>query len=604
MTSTGEAISTPTRRWRPPSTSGATPSVRRPPRPRPPAPPDTLARGWVTCATPTPGSTSTRATARSTSSARRCPAPTPPSVLGGIGAFSGLFELDLARWRRPVLVSSTDSVGTKVKVAIATNRHRGIGIDLVNHCVNDILCCGAQPLFFLDYYATGKLVPEHLAEVVDGVAAACRDAGCALVGGETAEMPGVYALGDYDIAGFIVGAVERDGIVDGSRVRGRRRAPGACPAAACTPTATRWCATSCWSASSTGPRRCRAPTRRSPTCCSSRIAATSHAVNELRRTVDVRAMAHITGGGLIENVPRVLPAGLSAVIDRSSWEVPALFTAIERAGGVMPEEMWRTFNMGVGMVLAVPREQADAVTSAAGLPVWRIGEVVESAAGSASACHERAYPRRRAGLGRGQQPHARCSTPRRRRGFPRHGGAGGRATGAPAARSTSRATRGVAALSLPVEEYGGDAAARDRAMLEALHAARVELVVLRRLRPRAQRRRPRRIPRRHPQHPPLAAARVRRRHERRRGRARRRGQGHRLHRAPARRRGRRRRPDRAPGRVAGAGGRRRRDAAHAHPRAGVAPAARGGGAVGDRPAEVDGSRVRILATPRQREGVG
>ena len=140
------------------------------------------------------------------------------SVLGGIGAFSGLFELDVTRWKRPVLVSSTDSVGTKVKVAIATGRHRGIGVDLVNHCVNDILCCGAQPLFFLDYYATGKLVPEHLAELVDGVAAACRDAGCALVGGETAEMPGVYALGDYDIAGFIVGAVERDGIVDGSRV--------------------------------------------------------------------------------------------------------------------------------------------------------------------------------------------------------------------------------------------------------------------------------------------------------------------------------------------------------------------------------------------------
>ena len=142
-----------------------------------------------------------------------------PGVLGGIGAFSGLFELDVSRWKRPVLVSSTDSVGTKVKVAIATNRHRGIGVDLVNHCVNDILCCGAEPLFFLDYYATGKLSPEHLAEVVDGVAQSCRDTGTALVGGETAEMPGVYALGDYDIAGFIVGAVERDQIIDGTRVQ-------------------------------------------------------------------------------------------------------------------------------------------------------------------------------------------------------------------------------------------------------------------------------------------------------------------------------------------------------------------------------------------------
>ncbi|MFN2581578.1 MAG: phosphoribosylformylglycinamidine cyclo-ligase, partial [Candidatus Dormibacteria bacterium] len=141
-----------------------------------------------------------------------------PQVLGDVGAFSGLFKLDTTRWREPVLASSTDSVGTKVKVAIATGRHRGIGIDLVNHCVNDIACCGAEPLFFLDYYATGKLVPEQLAELVEGLATACRDAGCALVGGETAEMPGVYALGDYDIAGFIVGAVDRSSVIDGSRV--------------------------------------------------------------------------------------------------------------------------------------------------------------------------------------------------------------------------------------------------------------------------------------------------------------------------------------------------------------------------------------------------
>ncbi len=197
-------------------------------------------------------------------------------------------------------------------------------------------------------------MPEHLAELVDGVAAACRDAGCSLVGGETAEMPGVYALGDYDIAGFIVGAVERDGIIDGSRVEAgdvllampssglhtngyslvrhivlqararleRPRSPGTdAPLADLL----------------LEPHRCYL-----------------HAVDELRTSVDVRALAHITGGGLIENVPRVLPAGLSAVIDRSSWDVPPLFTAIERAGGVMPEEMWRTFNMGVGMVVVVP----------------------------------------------------------------------------------------------------------------------------------------------------------------------------------------------------------------------------------------------------------
>jgi phosphoribosylformylglycinamidine cyclo-ligase len=302
------------------------------------------------------------------------------SVLGGIGAFSGLFELDVTRWKRPVLVSSTDSVGTKVKVAIATNRHRGIGVDLVNHCVNDILCCGAEPLFFLDYYATGKLVPEHLAEVVDGLAAACRDAGCALVGGETAEMPGVYALADYDIAGFIVGAVERDGIIDGSRVEAGDVLL-ALPSSGLHTNGyslvrhivlTRELD---WADPLPGTEQPLADLLLEP------HRSYLHAVIELRQSLDVRAMAHITGGGLIENVPRVLPAGLSAVIDRTSWEVPPLFSAIERAGGVMPEEMWRTFNMGVGMVLAVPRDQAGAVSSAAGLPVWRIGEVVESAGG-------------------------------------------------------------------------------------------------------------------------------------------------------------------------------------------------------------------------------
>ena len=303
-----------------------------------------------------------------------------PGVLGGIGAFSGLFELDTSRWRRPVLVSSTDSVGTKVKVAIATNRHRGIGVDLVNHCVNDILCCGAQPLFFLDYYATGKLAPEHLAEVVDGVAAACRDTGTALVGGETAEMPGVYALGDYDIAGFIVGAVERDEVVDGSQVRAgdvllampssglhtngyslvrhivlRRELD--------------------WDSTLPGTGSSLADLLLEPHRCY------LHAVNELRASVDVHGLAHITGGGLIENVPRILPAGLGARIDRSSWTVPALFTAIQLAGEVRPEEMWRTFNMGVGLVIAVPAQSADALTSAAGIPVWRIGEVVDSTGG-------------------------------------------------------------------------------------------------------------------------------------------------------------------------------------------------------------------------------
>ena len=303
-----------------------------------------------------------------------------PAVLNAIGSFGGLFELDLTRWQRPVLVSSTDSVGTKVKVAIATNRHHGIGRDLVNHCVNDILCCGAEPLFFLDYYATGRLSPEHLAEVVEGVAQSCRETGCALVGGETAEMPGLYALGDYDIAGFIVGAVEKEGIIDGHRVEAGDVLL-AMPSSGLHTNGYSLVRHIVlereldWSAALPGTDAPLADLLLEPHRCY------LDAVRELRDAVDVRAIAHVTGGGLIENVPRVLPSGLSAVIDRSTWSVPALFTAIEAVGGVMAEEMWRTFNMGVGMVVAVPRAQADAVTRAAGLAVWRIGEVVESSGG-------------------------------------------------------------------------------------------------------------------------------------------------------------------------------------------------------------------------------
>ena len=303
-----------------------------------------------------------------------------PPVLGGIGAFSGLFALDVARWKQPVLVSSTDSVGTKVKVAIATGRHRGIGEDLVNHCVNDILCCGAEPLFFLDYYATGKLSPEHLADLVEGVAHACRATGTALVCGETAEMPGVYALGDYDIAGFIVGAVERDGILDGSRVTAGDVLLGLPSSGLHTNgySLVRHIVLAReldWNSALPGTEEPLADLLLEPHRCY------LHAVRALRERVDVHAIAHITGGGLIENVPRALPAGVRAVIDRGAWTVPPLFGAIEAAGGVMADEMWRTFNMGVGLVLAVARADADAVTEAGGIPVWRIGEVAESTGG-------------------------------------------------------------------------------------------------------------------------------------------------------------------------------------------------------------------------------
>jgi phosphoribosylformylglycinamidine cyclo-ligase len=295
-------------------------------------------------------------------------------VLGGIGAFSGLFALEPGSPNGRVLASSTDSVGTKVKVAIATGRHRGIGVDLVNHCVNDILCSGAEPLFFLDYYATGKLVPEQLAELIEGIAEACRAAGCALIGGETAEMPGVYALGDYDIAGFIVGSVEASAIIDGSRVR-------AGDVLLALPSS---------GLHTNGYSLVRHIVAEHELQWADVLPGTDkplvdlllephrsylQAIRELRTLTEIRAMAHITGGGVIENVPRVLPDGLAATIERSSWSVPPLFNAIQRAGGVHLEEMWRTFNMGVGMVVIVPPD-VPSIAAAAGIPVWRIGDVV------------------------------------------------------------------------------------------------------------------------------------------------------------------------------------------------------------------------------------
>ncbi|HEV3123348.1 MAG TPA: phosphoribosylformylglycinamidine cyclo-ligase [Candidatus Dormibacteraeota bacterium] len=299
-----------------------------------------------------------------------------PAVLGGIGAFSGMFALEPGRFSDPVLVASADGVGTKIKVAIACNMHRGIGTDLVNHCVNDILCCGAEPLFFLDYFATGKLRPEQLAEIVEGIAQACRESGCALIGGETAEMPGLYGLGDYDLAGFIVGAVERTRIIDGARVRAGDAVLGLPSSGLHT----------------NGYSLVRHIVQDRELDYLSTLPGTDAplaelllaphrsylaAVRELRAALDVRALAHITGGGLKENVPRVLPQGLGVELTRGSWQVPAVFGAIETAGGVHPDEMWRTFNMGIGMAVVVPQDDAARLAEVAGLPVYRIGRVVE-----------------------------------------------------------------------------------------------------------------------------------------------------------------------------------------------------------------------------------
>jgi phosphoribosylformylglycinamidine cyclo-ligase len=295
-----------------------------------------------------------------------------PGVLGGIGQFAGAFALPPG-YKEPVLVSSTDSVGTKVKVAIALNRHRGIGIDLVNHCVNDISTSGAEPLFFLDYFATGKLSPELLAEVVEGIAEACRDAGCALVGGETAEMPGVYALGDYDLAGFVVGAVEKSQMIDQRPIN---------PGDALVGLPSSGLHTNGFSlvrylfkeehfqktypelgGKSLGdelliPHRSYLPQLRLA-----------------RGAVELLGVAHITGGGLKENLPRCLPDDLGADLDSSTWEVPPIFKLIQ-AKGVMPDEMWRTFNMGIGMVLVVRKDDVPLLMRALdGSDARVIGEV-------------------------------------------------------------------------------------------------------------------------------------------------------------------------------------------------------------------------------------
>lgn len=295
-------------------------------------------------------------------------------VLAGVGGFGALFELAKG-YREPVLVSSTDGVGTKLKLAIELGRHDTIGIDLVAMCVNDVVVQGAEPLFFLDYYATGKLDPQIATAVIAGIAEGCRQAGCALVGGETAEMPGLYAEGDYDLAGFAVGVVEKDAIVDGSRV-----APGDVLIGLASSGAhsngysliRKILATSgarldqLFDGGSLG-ERLLTPTR-----------IYVRPLLALMRQLPVHAAAHITGGGLPGNVPRVLPSGVRAVIDPRTWKRPALFDWLQEQGNVAEAEMYRTFNCGIGMVLVVPAahaEEAVCALSEAGEQATVIGHV-------------------------------------------------------------------------------------------------------------------------------------------------------------------------------------------------------------------------------------
>ena len=298
-------------------------------------------------------------------------------VLAGIGGFGGLFALDLARWKEPVLVSGTDGVGTKLKVAFAADRHATVGIDLVAMCVNDVAVVGAEPLFFLDYFATGKLSADQAAEVVKGIAEGCRQAGCALIGGETAELPGFYARGEYDLAGFAVGCVERSRILDGRSV-----APG---------DAVLGIASSGlhsngyslarkalfdrhpldWAPPELG-RRTLAEALLEPT----RIYAKD--VLALLAAVPVKSLAHVTGGGLPGNVPRNLPDGTKAVLDARRWPRPPIFDLVQREGEVPWDDMLLTFNMGLGLVAVLAPSDlpaAQQLLASRGLASWPVGGI-------------------------------------------------------------------------------------------------------------------------------------------------------------------------------------------------------------------------------------
>ncbi len=303
-----------------------------------------------------------------------------PEVMGGLGGFGALCEIP-AGYKQPVLVSGTDGVGTKLRVAMNLGRHDTIGIDLVAMCVNDLVVCGAEPLFFLDYYATGKLNVDVAAQVVTGIGAGCELAGCALVGGETAEMPGMYEGDDYDLAGFCVGVVEKSDIIDGSRVQ----------------TGDKLIALPSSGPHSNGYSLIRKIIEVAGADINSieingepladlLMAPTRIYVKALlqliKQTGAVKAMAHITGGGLLENIPRVLPAGAGATIDLSSWARPAVFDWLQTQGNVDETEMHRVLNCGVGMVICVAPEQVDEalkVLTEAGEAPWVIGEIVPAA---------------------------------------------------------------------------------------------------------------------------------------------------------------------------------------------------------------------------------
>jgi len=298
-----------------------------------------------------------------------------PGVLGSLGGFGALFEIPLDRYSKPVLVSGTDGVGTKLKLAMQMNKHDTIGIDLVAMCVNDLIVQGAEPLFFLDYYATGKLDVDAATDVVKGISQGCILSGCALTGGETAEMPGMYQNNDYDLAGFCVGIVEKDKVIDGTQVKAGDKLLGL---------------------ASSGPHSngyslirkiiekhnadLNQPFENS-TLGQSLLEPTRIYVKSLLKLIekiDIHAVSHITGGGLLENIPRVLPADCCAKIDQTSWQLPAVFNWLQEHGNIEQTEMYRTFNCGIGLVIAVAEQDEEiaiAELQSQGEKVYRLGQI-------------------------------------------------------------------------------------------------------------------------------------------------------------------------------------------------------------------------------------
>ena len=304
-----------------------------------------------------------------------------PEVLTDLGGFGGLFRLQAKKYEDPVLVSGTDGVGTKLRIAFLMDRHDTVGIDLVAMCVNDIAVSGAEPLFFLDYFATGKLAVPKAQQVVSGIAEGCRQAGCALIGGETAEMPSFYAEGEYDLAGFAVGVVDRPKIIDGRSI---------VPGDALIGLASTGLHSNGYSLAR------RVLFDQANLSVTSRLPELDQSLGDVLLTptriyakqiltliqeCSINGMAHITGGGITENLPRVFPSGVRAQVRRNTWSVPPIFQAIARLGHVEREEMYRVFNMGIGLILVVPASAAQAViarATALGDPAWQIGTIVSS----------------------------------------------------------------------------------------------------------------------------------------------------------------------------------------------------------------------------------